>query len=269
MNRVDKVNILTRIGIGIMSFAIPVLVCGRLEAQNPVVYEKSSEVAKLSKTPKGITLRSARGSEEAFTIRASLAEVRLANSASKGDAGGVGKLNVLQKFLRIEFSGVSTLASPAEVKLTYLIEEGSRKGRFEETIKLKTKAPNFTLDTGGFKDKAGTEVKSKTSGNTITSTKYKHDSAEIIGVLMTIADGDGNKLFSAGWPEASSDLVILPEHLQPRTFTSTDGKKVNGTLIEVSEDTASLKIKGRQFDIPLTKLSEADRKYLKQFQPGL
>src|ERR1043165_4278171 len=52
--------------------------------------------------------------------------------------------------------------------------------------------------------------------------------------------------------------------LETRTFTSSDGKKLEAELVKATDKEATLKRKGdgKEFVIPLDRLSEDDRKYI-------
>ena len=70
-----------------------------------------------------------------------------------------------------------------------------------------------------------------------------------------------------------SSLVVAPIVFSAeteRTWTSIEGKSFAGTLTSATEDAASVRRSdGRFFDIPLTSLSEADRKYVARFLTDL
>ena len=51
-------------------------------------------------------------------------------------------------------------------------------------------------------------------------------------------------------------------HAQERTWTSDDGKEIVGELLRETGEAVVLKVKEREFTVPLTRLSEADRQWL-------
>lgn len=57
-------------------------------------------------------------------------------------------------------------------------------------------------------------------------------------------------------------LLVGVLHAQERTWTSTDGKKVTGELVKDAGDAVVLKIKNKEFTIPLGRLVEDDHKWL-------
>ena len=59
--------------------------------------------------------------------------------------------------------------------------------------------------------------------------------------------------------------ISLAESPATRTWTSSTGQSFEGALITASEDTVSVRRSdGKTFDVPLTKLSEADQTYVRQ-----
>lgn len=58
-------------------------------------------------------------------------------------------------------------------------------------------------------------------------------------------------------------LADLPE----RTWTSTDGRTLTGSLVTADDTAATLRIAGRQHEIPLSRLSPADHEYLQLTAP--
>jgi|GEM_PF-5336653 len=238
-------------------FLIGVLIAG-----GGNIFIKSSAAPRPSKTPKGVTLRTAPDSEIAFSVRAAIAEIRQEQKSSKGSAGMTGRLNVFRKFVRFDIRGVTPVAQLANLKVSYSIKEGDSVNTMEDSVRINTGAAAFVVDMAGFEDKFGTEVKSKSSRTKITSTKYIHDEADIVALKVTITDKAGNSLYIAGWPEAPIETVILPERLRLRTFTSIDGRKIKATIAAKGEDTVTLLINGQNFKMELSKLSEPDREFL-------
>lgn len=47
-----------------------------------------------------------------------------------------------------------------------------------------------------------------------------------------------------------------------RTFTNSEGRQIRAELIEVSDDKATLKMDGRNFEVPVSSLSDEDQKYI-------
>ena len=241
---------------------------GEVRAADGGVYASTREAPKTSKTPKGVNLRTARESDRApFSVRASLAEIRLNQSASKGSAGMTGRLNVFQKFVRVELTGVTPLSMPAAMKTKYMLKERDSFGTIEDSVSIAKQGRSLVIDTGGFKDTVGSQVKSSSTSTTVTSTKYKHAKTEIVGVEITLVDKEGKALFVGSWPEPTSTVVKLPERLRPRVFTSADGRKITATIEQVTADSVTLQMNGRSFTLKLDKLSEPDQKYLKGLLP--
>ena len=58
--------------------------------------------------------------------------------------------------------------------------------------------------------------------------------------------------------------LALPLLAQDRTWTSEDGKQLVGEWLRDSGESVVLKIKDKEFTIPLTRLSEADREWVSQ-----
>ncbi|MGB0154976.1 MAG: hypothetical protein ACPGFB_13180 [Verrucomicrobiales bacterium] len=61
-------------------------------------------------------------------------------------------------------------------------------------------------------------------------------------------------------------LIFCITPAQSRTFTSTDGRTMEADVVSVTKDTAIIKRGNRQFTIPLTSLSQADREYLAEWR---
>lgn len=57
-------------------------------------------------------------------------------------------------------------------------------------------------------------------------------------------------------------ILTLHLHAQDRTWTSDDGKQLVGELVRDAGDSVVLKIKDREFTIPLSRISEPDRDWL-------
>lgn len=68
----------------------------------------------------------------------------------------------------------------------------------------------------------------------------------------------------------ASCLTPLALLAETRVFTSSDGKKIEASVLEVSDDKSSAVIesKGRKFTLPLNRLSAEDQEYLKNWKPA-
>tara|TARA_R110000850_G_scaffold170212_2_gene295619 strand:- start:2107 stop:2697 length:591 start_codon:yes stop_codon:yes gene_type:complete len=190
--------------------------------------------------------------------------MRVESDSSKGGAGMTGRLNVFRKFFRVEIAGATRLSQPASLSVKYAIQEGEGISTAEETVSIDAQGANLIIDTGGFEDKYGTEVKSKTSGSKVTSTKYKHFEAEIVAAHITITDKAGAELYVGGWPEAESRPANLPEHLKVRAYTSIDGRQLNAIVSAVDKESVIFLINGRPFKVDLSKLTAPDREFLEK-----
>ncbi|WP_227021661.1 SHD1 domain-containing protein [Oceaniferula marina] len=63
-----------------------------------------------------------------------------------------------------------------------------------------------------------------------------------------------------------SCLALSPS-TAARTFTNTEGKTINAELIDVAEDSVTLKLSnGKKAKVPLSSLSEADQEFAKSWQ---
>ena len=227
------------------------------------VFTKTSEIPRTSKTPQSIALRQSGESERLFTVRASLAEIRLSNSSSRGSAGMTGRLNKFRKFVRIDLRAVPPYSQLDRIEVKYVIKEGDHQGTLEESLSVKgATATNFTVDMKGFEDTSGSKVTTRTSGSTITSTKTKHAKSDIVGVEVTVSDTKGKIVYAGAWPNPSKTVVQIPARLKPRVFTSNDGRKVQGTITALNQDKVTLLINGRPFVLPLNSLSEEDQTFL-------
>lgn len=63
-------------------------------------------------------------------------------------------------------------------------------------------------------------------------------------------------------------LVLLPGGLkaEPREFHSTDGKSITAEVLAIRGADVVLSISGREFTVPVNRLSEADQKYLEEWK---
>lgn len=230
------------------------------------VYVKTADAPRLTKTPTTVGVRNSSGVDAPFRVRVSLAEIRLDSDSSRGSAGMTGRLNVFRKFFRVEISGATRVSQPAKMIVKYQVEENSQTGGVEETVPIDKMGANFIIDTEGFEDKYGTDVRSSSSGSSTTSTKYKHFEAEIVAAHITIYDKAGAELYVGSWPEPVSQPPSLPDHLKPRVYTSTDGKELTATVSSVDEESATLLVNGKPFKVPLSRLSSGDKEFLSQLR---
>lgn len=68
------------------------------------------------------------------------------------------------------------------------------------------------------------------------------------------------------FPIAICLLAFVASSVSARTFTATDGRTIEATVVGMKENSAVLKRSdGPEVTVPLTLLSEADREYLKQW----
>ncbi len=170
---------------------LSLVLIGALNAGGGNIFTKSSNAPSPGKTPKGVTLRTAAASESAFLVRAALAEIRLEQNSSKGKAGMTGRLNSFRKFVRLDIRGVTPVARLANLTVSYSIKEGDNINTLVDSVRITTRASAFIVDTVGFEDKFGSEIKSKSTKSTITSTKYKHKEADIVALKVTMTDRSG------------------------------------------------------------------------------
>ena len=56
--------------------------------------------------------------------------------------------------------------------------------------------------------------------------------------------------------------LVMLLHAQERTWMSEDGKKIVGELLREAGDAVVLKVKDKEFTVPLSRLSEEDREWL-------
>ncbi len=255
----------TRIQIFTLSAALFLFSLADVSGQGGA-FPKTSDAPKPSKTPRTVDLRSAPGSENALKARASFAEIRLESDSSRGAAGMTGRMNVFRKFIRVEISNAPRISPPSLLKVKYDVEEDGGRTTKEESVPINLLIPHFTVDTPGFEDTYGTDVKSSIGITTISSTKYKYPEANIVSLHVTVTDKDGNELFLGSWPSAETRGANLPDHLKVRTFTSTDGKKLQASVGGVDGNNVTLMINGKPFNVDLSKLSAGDQEFLKKIQ---
>jgi hypothetical protein len=62
-------------------------------------------------------------------------------------------------------------------------------------------------------------------------------------------------------PEPDDEEIILPKPSEERTWTSNDGKKIQARLVAVSERKVTLLVRGKEFTIPMKRLSKPDQQY--------
>ena len=62
-------------------------------------------------------------------------------------------------------------------------------------------------------------------------------------------------------------LALIPYKLQARVFTDVNGKKIEATITKVEKDTVSLLLKsdGKEYDVPLARLKQADQRFVKEW----
>ena len=60
-------------------------------------------------------------------------------------------------------------------------------------------------------------------------------------------------------------FIAIPPSIESREFTSTDGKKINAEVQKVTTDAVVLTRGNSNFTVPLTRLSKADRAFLKKW----
>lgn len=63
-------------------------------------------------------------------------------------------------------------------------------------------------------------------------------------------------------------VLILSSSLSARTWTSNDGKTIQADIVSVNTDKITLKFKGREVKLPISRLSEDDQKFIKEWQNG-
>ncbi len=62
-------------------------------------------------------------------------------------------------------------------------------------------------------------------------------------------------------------LIAAVSHIEARTFTSTNGKKLEAELLSATESMAELKVvNGKTYKVPLKKLSKEDREYIAEWR---
>lgn len=64
-------------------------------------------------------------------------------------------------------------------------------------------------------------------------------------------------------PAVAAILLAIPA-VQARTWTSSDGRTIEAELVRVEGDTVVLNMKGKEFPIPLSRLSEADQAFVRE-----
>lgn len=230
------------------------------------VFTKTTDVPRPSKTPKPITLKSLSGNARLINVRAFLTEDRKDQKASKGGAGGTARLTTMQKYSRIEIRGANELTKPSQVEVGLTIEQGDETGSLVQKVGITEFATNYVIDTEGFTDQFGSEIKTKTTSTRITSTKYIYPEAEVIGLYVIVTDEQGNALFSGGWPNEPNIPVKVPDYMKTREFTSVDGRKLQAAVASVENNVATLVVNGVTYQVPFDKLSPPDQEFLKSWK---
>jgi hypothetical protein len=60
-------------------------------------------------------------------------------------------------------------------------------------------------------------------------------------------------------------LLFIPTIVSARTWTNTTGRKIEANIVSADIDSVTVLLKGKEVEIPLSKLSEADQKYCEEW----
>lgn len=157
------------------------------------------------------------------------------------------------------------------MKVTYTVQKGETTETIEDSVRFNDDSLSYVVDFRGILDKYGREVtdtKEIVSGKVgqvgiqTTSTRVEYPPAEILAIHLSVADASGAPLYIGAWPQAASEVVVLPDRLRERVFTDLQGRTITGTVQFVGTESVTILFEGRSIDVKIAVLSEPDREFL-------